>query len=79
MPWPLAVRTQVPIFADETVMEKAGVLLDKETGKPIVPDQPDQPEPAPVDEEQLKRMSAFTDFINDLDLEDFGRRQTGGP
>lgn len=75
----LAVRTQVPIFADETVMEKAGVLLDKETGKPIVPDQPDQPDPAPVDEEQLKRMSAFTDFINDLDLEDFGRRQTGGP
>ena len=75
----LAVRTQAPIFADETVMEKAGVLLDKETGKPIVPEQPDQPEPAPVDEEQLKRMSAFTDFINDLDLEDFGRRQTGGP
>ena len=75
----LAVRMQAPIFAEETVMDKAGVLLDKETGKPIVPDQPqDQPEPEPVDEEQLRRMSAFTDFINDLDLEDFGRQQTGG-
>ena len=74
----LAVRTQVPIFAEEAVMDKAGVVLDKDTGKPIVPDRPGQPEAAPVDEEEIERMSAFTDFINDLDLEDFGKQQAGG-
>src|SRR4030067_1771603 len=31
----LAVRTCVPIFADESVLDKAGILLDGETGKPI--------------------------------------------
>ena len=74
----LAVRTKVPIFAEESVMEKAGILLDKDTGKPIVPERPGKEPSAPVDEEELRRMSAFTDFINDLDLEDFGKRQTGG-
>ncbi len=31
----LAVRVQVPIYVDESVLDKAGILLDKETGKPI--------------------------------------------
>src|SRR4030066_2233966 len=34
----LAVRTGVPIYADEAVMDKAGILLDEETGKPIFED-----------------------------------------
>ena len=74
----LAVRVKVPIFADESVLEKAGILLDKETGKPIGADvgepAPGEP-PVPVDEEELRRMSAFTDFIDTLDLEDFGKGQ----
>ncbi len=74
----LAVRTQVPIFADESVMEKAGILLDKETGKPIAPEATTEGEAPEVKEEELRRMSAFTDFINDLDLEDFGKQQSGG-
>lgn len=74
----LAVRMQVPIFAEEAVMEKAGILLDKDTGKPIVPERPGKSVTAPVDEEELRRMSAFTDFINNLDLEDFGKQQAGG-
>ena len=74
----LAVRTQVPIFADESVMEKAAILLDKETGKPIPLEGQSQGEGAELKEEELRRMSAFTDFINDLDLEDFGRQQSGG-
>ncbi len=76
----LAVRAQVPIYADESVLEKAGILLDKETGKPVgsEPDAAPAGEPAPpVDEEELRRMSAFTDFIDTLDLEDFGRGQSG--
>lgn len=72
----LAVRAQVPIYAAESVLDKAGILLDKETGKPIVPgDSEGQDRPAEVKEEELRRMSAFTDFINTLDLEDFGKQQ----
>ncbi len=78
----LAVRAKVPIYAEETVLEKAGVLLDKETGKPILPGDElgvAQEEKSPeVKEEELRRMSAFTDFINSLDLEDFGKTPKGG-
>ena len=78
----LAVRAKVPIYAEETVLEKAGVLLDKETGKPILPGDElgvGQEEKSPeVKEEELRRMSAFTDFINSLDLEDFGKTPKGG-
>jgi bifunctional DNase/RNase len=66
----------VPIFVDESVLDKAGILLDKETGKPIGADQEDPSggeKPAEVKEEELRRMSAFTDFIDSLDLEDFGK------
>ncbi|MFQ6028243.1 MAG: bifunctional nuclease family protein [Dehalococcoidia bacterium] len=73
----LAVRTQVPIYAEENVMDKAGILLDKETGKPITPERDETDQPPEVKEEELRRMSAFTDFINDLDLEDFGKEQPG--
>jgi bifunctional DNase/RNase len=31
----VAVRLGIPIFADEKVLEEAGVLLDEETGKPL--------------------------------------------
>src|SRR3972149_1098403 len=31
----LAVRVEVPIYVDESVMHKAGVLMDKETGKSL--------------------------------------------
>ena len=31
----LAVRVKVPIYAEDTVLEKAGVALDKETNRPI--------------------------------------------
>ena len=74
----LAVRTQVPIFVEEAVLDKAGILLDKETGKPLVPGEADRPadeKPAELKEEDIRRMSAFTDFIDTLDLEDFGKSQ----
>ncbi len=61
----LAVRVKVPIFAEEIVLEKAGIIIDPETGKP-----------APAREippEELERMSAFRDFIEGLDLSDFDK------
>ena len=73
----LAVRAQVPIFAEESVMDKAGILLDKETGKPITPEREAAEPTGQVNEEELRRMSAFTDFINDLDLEGLGGEQQG--
>lgn len=68
----LAVRVKVPIFAEETVLDRAGIVLEKETaardGTEAV---------TPVDEQEIERMSAFKDFINSLDLEDFGKSQGG--
>ncbi|MAZ63240.1 MAG: hypothetical protein CL895_03155 [Dehalococcoidia bacterium] len=74
----LAVRAQVPIFVEEAVLDKAGILLDKETGKPLVPGEADRTadeKPVELKEEDIRRMSAFTDFIDTLDLEDFGKSQ----
>ena len=71
----VAVRTQVPIYANEEVMEKAAILMDKD-GKIISADPEKSGEETQVKEEDLRGMSAFTDFINDLDLEDFGRQQS---
>jgi hypothetical protein len=76
----LAVRAQVPIYVAESVLDKAGILLDKE-GKPIGASQEEpagQERPAEVKEEELRRMSAFTDFIDTLDLEDFGKQKPKG-
>ena len=71
----LAVRTQVPIYAEESVLERAGTLLDKE---------PDHLATAPalgeplsrVGPEELEKMSAFKDFIDTLDLDDLGPGKT---
>jgi bifunctional DNase/RNase len=68
----LAVRSEVPIFADESVLSKAAIFLDKETGKPIPASSEEGEAPGQVDEAELKRMSAFTDFIDSLDLSDLG-------
>ena len=69
----LAVRAEVPIYAEEAVLDKASILLDKETGKPLY----EQGETGgKVSEEEMKRMSAFRDFINTLDLDDFDKRKS---
>ena len=66
----LAVRTQVPIFVNEGVLEKAGVLLDKETGRPI-DEEGNEREEKPLDAGEIERLSSFKDFIQTLDMEDF--------
>lgn len=62
----LAVRTGVPIYADESVLDRAGVLLNAE-GQPIESDESS----IGVTPEELERLSAFTDFISELDMDDF--------
>lgn len=76
----LAVRTKAPIFADNAVVEQAGVNMDMETGKAVLPGEPAgavEAPPEPVGEDELKGMSAFQDFIGTLDLEDLGGNETG--
>ena len=74
----LAVRTDAPIFAADGVVEKAGVEMDEETGKPIMPKDGDK-EKKPVGEEELRSLSAFTDFIETLNLDDLGREEKPPP
>ena len=66
----LAVRARAPIFAEEAVMDKASVQVDMETGEPI-------PQEAlagtNVSEDELKKLSAYKDFINSLDMSDLGK------
>ena len=71
----LAVRSDVPIYAEEAVLDKAAILLDKETGKPIPPERGEAGGKR-VSEEELGRLSAFQDFINTLDLDDFDKRKS---
>ena len=68
----VAVRAEVPIFVSDQVMDKAAISMDEE-GQPVPPSQR-RPEPAEVTEEELRGLSAFTDFISELDMEDFERR-----
>lgn len=71
----LAVRAKVPIFVEDSVLEKAGVILDKESAEQsslqvgqgelgIVKDQEKE-----LNTEELRNLSAFKDFVDTLDLE----------
>ncbi len=74
----LAVRVGVPIYADEAVLDKAGIFLDAETGKPILDGKEEAKgkEKQMTDEEMKSKMSAFYDFIKTLDLDDFDKRKS---
>lgn len=71
----LAVRAQVPIFADESVLDKAGVKLDEEGQLDQVTGGTQPIESATeVSDEELEKLSPFRDVIEGLDLEDFGKK-----
>jgi bifunctional DNase/RNase len=70
----LAVRAQVPIFADESVLEKAGVKLDEEGQIDSVTGTRAIEETREVSPEELEKLSPFRDVIEGLDLEDFGKK-----
>ena len=62
----LAVRSGASIFAEESVLEKAGVNIEE---KDL-----DQTTDADISmlEDEVVNLSAFSDFIDSLDLEDLG-------
>ena len=64
----LAVRTGATIYAEEAVLDKAGIVLDEDIGKPPVKGR--------LNEAETQELSAYKDFIDTLDLEDFKKRQS---
>ena len=73
----LAVRVEAPIYVEEAVLDKAGILLDEETGKPILEENDEAGgKDREISEEEMRKMSSFHDFINTLDLDDFDKRKS---
>ncbi len=72
----LAVRAQVPILVEESVMDRAGVALDgsDETNESST-SEGGSLEPATAERPDDERLSVFRDFINTLDFEDFDKKR----
>ena len=66
----LALRSEATIFATQEVMDKASIILDPNTGQPQKKssDQNDKE----LDDDEIEKMSAFTDFIGSLEIDDLG-------
>ncbi len=60
----LAVRVRVPIYVDETVMEKASLMPDAEVENE-----------SPGSETPDDRLSVFKDFVDTLDLDDLDDKE----
>jgi uncharacterized protein len=59
----LAVRTNVKIFVSDTVMENAGIVPEDDIS-------------GAVSQEEEEKLSAFSDFIDTLDLDDLGKEES---
>src|SRR5690606_6521913 len=71
----LAVRAQVPIYADESVLDRAGIFIDREQNEVVTPASGGAEPTSRVKEDELEKMSAFKEFIEGLDLDDFDKRK----
>ena len=76
----LAVRVQAPIYVNDSVVEKAGITMDKETGNAILSGERDgfvrSEGTSPIGEEELERLSAFRDFIEELNLGGLDKKES---
>ena len=74
------IRSQVPIFVEERVLDKAGVVMDADLGDgdgglPPQGQRRGRPAQREVTAEELEKMSAFSEFLQDLPgLEDLGKQ-----
>jgi bifunctional DNase/RNase len=66
----LAVRAKAPLFVAEEVMENASIR--PETTLDGADDELGETEPVSAEEEE--KLSAFRDFIDELDLDDLGKK-----
>lgn len=69
----LAVRAKIPILVDESVMDRAGIRLTdgEEEGED------GQSSGEFRETANVENLSAFKDFIDSLDLDDFGKPRSG--
>ena len=72
----VATRAGVPIYVEETIMDRAGVLTDKENTEPVTEDKQEGLKQEGGPEEDLKKLSAFRDFINGLDSDDLEKHKS---
>ena len=64
----LAVRTKVPVFVAEEVMDRAGVVPEKDVQEAAVMEEMGDSEDEPSDED----LDVFREFVEGLDLEGLG-------
>jgi bifunctional DNase/RNase len=63
----VAIRTKSPIFIADSVMSRAGIEMEEDIEEHIVSETGKRQAGSEVDE---RRLSAFADFVNSLDLDD---------
>ena len=65
----LAVRVDAPLFVAEPVMAEAFIVPETDLEEL----DPDSMDTTPVSAEEQEQLSAFRDFINELDMDDLGK------
>ena len=66
-------------YVEEDVLNRGGIVLDQKTGKPVdeeIEPQANREDKQVIDDEMKKKASAFYDYINKIDLDDFGKRKS---
>ena len=73
----LAVQCQIPIYADEELLDKMGWGRDRERNLffPLKQEALGPEQISKAQEGELSRLSAFREFVESLDLEDLGSRE----
>ena len=66
----MAVRAGVPIYSADEVLDEAGVLVNSETGDYVFAKDTEDGERREVTEEELRKLSAFKDFVEKLNIDD---------
>ncbi len=69
----LAIRVHAPVYAEETVLDQAGILIDPETGD-VTRREENESEESRQEQEPLD-LSAFRDVVERLDLDQLDRNK----
>jgi bifunctional DNase/RNase len=68
----LAVRAEVPIYAEEDVLDRAGIILEEDGD--LEGEEAHERATAPTAEE-LEKLAPFREFVAGLDLDDLGKSE----
>ncbi|MCB0194809.1 MAG: bifunctional nuclease family protein [Anaerolineae bacterium] len=69
----LAVRVNAPLFVAEEVMEMASIVPETDIEGAELAFTAKEDDNTPVSAEEQEKLSAFSDFIDELDLDDLGK------